>query len=107
MSNATARPGDDGQKLQTMEPGQARYHAMILRAMADLLAAGEAVCWSWSYAAVPGQPTTVSISIEGESFSAAQRAVHERVDGGDPDYAIRVEYREPSRLPSGPRSRRR
>jgi hypothetical protein len=33
--------------------------------------------------------------------------VNQRVDAGDPDYAIRVEYREPSRRPSGPRRRRR
>jgi hypothetical protein len=90
-----------------MDPDQARYYAMILRAMADLLAAGEPVCWSWSYASVPGEPTTVAISIEGERFMAARVAVNQRVDAGDPDYAIRVEYREPSRRPSGPRRRRR
>ena len=90
-----------------MTDPQARGHRMILRAMADLIEAGEPVCWSWNYASVPGEPTTVSISFEGEHFRDAQVAVSQRVDAGDADYAIKVEYREPSRLPNGPHVRRR
>lgn len=107
MSNTSGRPVDNRRVLQPMEPDQARYHCQILRAIADLIAAGEPTCWAWSYASVPGDATTVSISFEGERFRAAQIAVHQRVEAGDPDYSIKVEYREPSKLRTAPRRRGR
>ncbi len=93
----------EGRVLRPMDPNQARYYAMILRAIADLLQAGEPVCWGWFYAAVEGQPTTVSISIEGTHLCDAELAVRRRVAAEDPDYLIRVEPRAPSRMPFFPR----
>jgi len=80
-------------------------HCMILRGLADLIEAGEPQCWSTSYAPVPGQPTTVSISIEGEAFLAAKVAVSQRAYAKDTDYLVRVEYREPTARRSYPRRR--
>ena len=102
MGNRSTRTSD-GRVLQPMDPNQARYHCLILRAIADLLQAGEPVCWGWFYAAVEGQPTTISISIEGAQLRDAEIAARQRVEAGDPDYLVRVEPAAPSRMPSFPR----
>ena len=105
MENSSARPSD-GPMLQPMDPDQARYHCMILRAIADLLESGEPVEFATFHAAVVGQSATVRITLNQEHLSDAERMVHQRVQANDETYVIRVQPREPSRPTGFPRRRR-
>ena len=89
-----------------MERDQARYHAMSLRAVCNLLADGEPVCWSWSYGTSDEDPTTLSISIASGNLRAAEIVVHQRVEASDESYVIQVEPRPAGETPGFRRRRR-
>ena len=88
-----------------MEPDQARYHCLILHAIADLLEAGEPVEFATFSEARAGDPATVRITLDGQHLRASEAAVRQRVGTGDEQY-IRVEHREPTRGPNFSRRRR-
>ena len=90
--------GDGPTQLQPMLGEQARHHAQLLRAAADLILAGEPVAW-----AMGGRGSGlagVSYSFDAERFERAAINVRERVQAGDGDYSIRVLPRPSVKYPS-------
>lgn len=97
MSDFSALPGDRAARLYPMDPDQARYHCAKLRALADLLLAGEPVMWVESTLGLEDGLERVSVTLDSEHFMRAHIAVRERIAGGDSDYAIRVETKPRAR----------
>src|SRR5258708_5609458 len=88
-------------ELRPLPPESARYRAQILRAAADLLLAGEPVCWmSTDYAL---HKRGITYIFDAAQLRAATVAVQTRVEAGDVDYVIKVKPAEPMRA----RSRKR
>lgn len=86
FSHITRDPNDV--RLQPMLSNQVRHHAMLLRAAADLLIAGEPVRW-----AIGGFGTGyggVSYLFDAEAFQWASANVRSRVMSGDLEYTIKV-----------------
>lgn len=100
MSNRDSIRDDRVQvRLYSMDPAQARYHCEKLRALADLLLAGEPVQWvETGY----GGRGTWSITVDLRRLVEAHIGVRRRVAAGDADYSIRLEPKD-----SGGRSRSR
>lgn len=76
---------------------QARHHAQLLRAAADLLLAGEPVAWVTG--GFGSGLRGVSYAFDAAVFEEAAVHVRERVQSGDEDYTIRVTPRPPARYP--------
>jgi len=96
LGHLTASDGTAG--LQPLLGEQARHHARLLRAAADLILGGEPVAW-----AIGGRGSGlagVSYSFDAERFERATIHVRERVQAGDEDYAIRVLPRPSVKYPS-------
>lgn len=73
------RPRD---RLHAMDPDQARYHCEKLRALADLLLAGEAVLWVESSS---GDRDRVTVELAAGRLAKAHLGVRRRVAEGDRD----------------------
>lgn len=98
MDNVPSLPDDPAApRLYPMDPDQARYHCEKLRALADLLLAGEPVLWTESTLRLEAGLERVSVVLDTEHLMRAHIAVRARIAEGDPDYAIRVEPRPRAR----------
>ncbi|MFN8585968.1 MAG: hypothetical protein U0446_11725 [Dehalococcoidia bacterium] len=96
FGHLTPTPGE--RHLRPMLVDQARHHAQLLRAAANLLLAGEPV--SWSMGGFGTGLAGVSYAFDEEAFHRAAAEVRLRVQTGDGDYAIRVAAKERVRYPS-------
>ena len=91
--NTGARPSEQPTyPLYAMDPDQARHHAQILRAVADLLLAREPACFVQS--SYPDGKYGITVIFDELELRHAIIRVRNRVAEGDEDYAIKVERRE-------------
>ena len=93
--NVAALPKDRGVPLFPMDREQAAYHRQNLRAVADLIEAGEPICWSEPFHST--ELALVQIYVPKAALRAAERNVRMRVKEGDGEYVIKVEHRPAER----------
>ena len=97
MNNASGRPERRTLVLRPMDPDQARYHCERLRALADLIDAGEPVSWiDWTTGIGAEEQAHLTIAVDRGRLKDAEIAVRVRVAAGDEGYAIKVSPRAPT-----------
>ena len=97
----TARPKDyDAGHLQTWLPDPVRYWCQHLRAIADLMEAGEPMNFFQTHrGAGDAEVKHFTIAVNRWHLAHAFLDVARRVQAGEPDYAIKTTPQPPSRPP--------
>lgn len=103
MSNESARPKEDGRRSLNRwdhDADAVRYWCQHLRALADLMAAGEPMAFLKSYAGI-GEEQVESFTVQVRRWRLADAFVdvERRTEAGDLEYAIRTTQKPPSRPP--------
>lgn len=103
MKNESAKPDESGRRSLNrwdQDADAVRYWCQHLRALADLMAAGEPMAFLQSYAGT-GDEQVESFTVQVSRWHLADAFVdvERRTQAGDPDYAIRTTQKPPSRPP--------
>ena len=103
MKNESAKPDEDGRPHLSSwgwDKDAVRYWCQHLRALADLMAAGEPMAFMQSHSGVGEEKVeNFTVAVRRWRLASAFLDVERRAQAGDTDYAIRTTPKPPSRPP--------